>query len=104
MIRDDINGATENLAESLDSLFQSRQTTIDSFLNLQSLANVAFSSEAARLEKLYGAGDPRTRSMKSRLDSNQTVLRTLEVQRGLASIRPEPKAEGEVLVEGWVGD
>ena len=101
---EDLNRATERLSEALDTLLESRKSSINSYLNLSSLKNVAIHDEASRLEKIYGPDDPRTVAMKSRLEMNHMTLSALEVRSGLEDIHTEKKVEGEVLVEGWVGD
>jgi len=101
---EDSNRAAERLSEALDTLLQTRKSSLDSFRNLSSLKSVAVQAEASRLEKTYGPADPRTVAMKSRLEMSQTTLRALEVRSVLEDVHPERKSEGEVLVEGWVGD
>jgi hypothetical protein len=101
---DDINRAVEKLGESLDSLFEERATEIASLRNLQAVSRVALQSEVVRYEQRYGAAHPKTLRLKSRLETNKTVLRALEVESELVAVRPAPRTEGELLIEGRVSD
>jgi hypothetical protein len=102
---DDVDLAVEKLGETVGNVFEARQESLDTFLTLRSLANVAIQSEVQRLEKKFGAGDPRTIAMRSRLDLNLTALRALEVQRELATVQPAPPGSSDdVVIQGIVVD
>ncbi len=101
---DDINRFGETLSESLDTMETAQAGSAQDLRNLQTASRAALQTELRRATARYGAEDPKTLRVKSLVARNETTLRMLETRSELAEIKPAPRVEGEVLIEGRLAD
>ena len=89
----------ENLEETFARLADDREKALIGLKDLQSISQALYQHEKTRLTRKYGTENPRSQQLQARITQNANLVKEIESEIEVASIKVPKIKENEGLIQ-----